>query len=92
MSNPLISVILPYYNAETTIKAAIVSILQQSFSYFELLVVNNASTDNSPVIVEQLAKQDERIKCLTAPIKGVSHDSKEQSILMELNHNLASKI
>jgi len=73
MSNPLISVILPYYNAETTIKAAIVSILQQSFSYFELLVVNNASTDNSPVIVEQLAKQDERIKCLTAPIKGVSH-------------------
>lgn len=73
MSNPLISVILPYYNAVHTLEAAAISILQQSFSQFELLLISNASTDHSPSIAAKLTKQDSRISCLEEPNKGVSH-------------------
>lgn len=68
---PEVSVILPYYNAETTIKKAIESILVQSYSNFELLLVNNNSSDLSEILAQQLAKTDTRIVRLSEAKKGV---------------------
>jgi glycosyltransferase involved in cell wall biosynthesis len=58
---PIISVILPFYNAELFIEEAIESILNQSFLDFELILIDNNSTDNSLLIAEEFQKQDSRI-------------------------------
>ncbi len=59
MIHPLISVILPVYNAELYLQEAVTSILQQTYTHFELLLINDGSTDNSEKI--SLAFKDERI-------------------------------
>lgn len=59
--NPLISVILPVYNAQDYLSEAIQSILNQSFTDFELIIINDCSTDKSLQIIDQFAKQDSRI-------------------------------
>lgn len=60
ISLPLISVILPVYNAEHTLGEAIESILNQTFAGFELIIINDGSTDASEKIV--LKYDDKRIK------------------------------
>lgn len=60
---PLISVILPVYNSELHIKAAVDSVLQQTFTDFELFVFNDASTDTTGKILEQYT--DPRVKIYT---------------------------
>lgn len=71
MVPPDISVILPYYNAEATLEQATRSILNQSFLNFELLLINNNSTDRSPVIAQQLSAFDLRIKLYNELQQGV---------------------
>jgi len=58
------SVILPFYNARQTIARTVNSILNQRFRDFELLVVDDGSTDGSGQILEQFAAQDKRIRVL----------------------------
>lgn len=60
---PLVSVIMPVYNAEETVVGAITSLQAQSFADFELIVVDDGSTDGTYGEVERLADQDSRI-CL----------------------------
>lgn len=62
MSEPKISVIMPAYNAEKYIAEAINSILSQTFTDFEFIIINDASTDSTKEIVESF--QDQRIKLL----------------------------
>ncbi len=62
MNNPVISVILPVYNATAFLKPAIQSILDQTFGDFELLIINDGSTDDSEK--EILSFKDERINYL----------------------------
>ncbi len=57
---PLVSIILPMYNAEITIVECIDSILRQTYKNFEIIVIDDGSTDNSVSIVK--AYKDERIK------------------------------
>ncbi|MBD2344456.1 glycosyltransferase [Anabaena subtropica] len=57
---PMISVIIPAYNCEKTIKETIDSVLRQSFTNFELIVINDGSQDGTLDIVSQI--QDSRIK------------------------------
>lgn len=68
--NPLISVIIPLYNKEDLIVRTINSILKQSYANFELIIVNDGSTDNSLQAVN--AVDDSRIKVFTKENGGVS--------------------
>ena len=62
MQPPLISINMPVYNGAAFIKAAIDSIVQQTYSHWELIVVNDASTDDTVQIVN--AFKDDRIKLI----------------------------
>lgn len=69
---PHISVILPVYNAEQTLVKCIKSILNQDFSDFELIIINDGSNDNSLSICENYTTKDNRIKLLNQANLGVS--------------------
>lgn len=72
MDSSLISVIMPVYNAENYIEEAINSILKQSYSFFELIIVDDCGTDNSMNIVSQL--KDQRIRILHNDInRGIAY-------------------
>lgn len=62
--NPEISIIVPVYNVEKYLKRCIDSILNQSFTDFELILVDDGSTDNSGKIIDEYAVKDERIKVI----------------------------
>jgi glycosyltransferase involved in cell wall biosynthesis len=62
--SPRVSIVMPAYNAAVYIKEAIASVLAQGFSDFELLVVNDCSTDDTAAIVRELAVADKRIELL----------------------------
>ena len=57
MNTPLISIIIPVYNIERYLRTCIDSILQQSFRNFELILVDDGSTDSSGAIVTFIPKQ-----------------------------------
>jgi len=61
---PQVSVIMPAYNAEKYIGEAIESILNQTYKDFELIIVNDASTDSTGSIIKTYAEKDERIVVL----------------------------
>jgi len=71
--NPEVSVILPFFNAESTLARAIKSILRQTYTNFELLLINNNSTDKSFSIAATFSKTDKRIRLLNEPKQGVAH-------------------
>jgi glycosyltransferase involved in cell wall biosynthesis len=60
MNRPLVSIVMPVYNAEKYLRMAIESILNQSYTNLEFIVVNDGSTDNSKAII--LSYQDARIR------------------------------
>jgi glycosyltransferase involved in cell wall biosynthesis len=70
---PEVSVVLPYFNAENTLAAAVKSMLNQTFPSFEILLVNNNSSDNSLTIAKSFAKKDSRIRLLNEKEQGVDH-------------------
>jgi glycosyltransferase involved in cell wall biosynthesis len=59
-----ISIVLPSYNRENYIAFAIESCLSQSFKEFELIIVDDASQDNSVSIIKSYMNQDSRIKLI----------------------------
>jgi glycosyltransferase involved in cell wall biosynthesis len=65
MKQPLVSVIMPVYNASSYLKESIDSILEQTYTNFELLAINDGSTDDSDKLLEHYAKLDPRIKIVT---------------------------
>jgi len=68
---PKISVLMPVYNAESYVKESINSILVQTFIDFELIIVNDGSTDSSLSILEEFAQQDSRMKIISRPNSGI---------------------
>ena len=64
---PKISVVMSVYNRADYAKTAILSILNQTFSDFELIVFDNGSTDNTVEVIENLASQDDRITLIKNP-------------------------
>ena len=61
---PLVSVIMPSYNSKKYIKKAIDSVLEQTYSNFELIIVDGNSTDGTLDILDEYKKQDRRIKVI----------------------------
>ncbi|MCI9435360.1 MAG: glycosyltransferase [Bacilli bacterium] len=68
----LISIIVPVYNVEKYVNKMITSIQQQTYSNFELILVDDGSVDDSKVICERISKEDERIAVYSQQNKGVS--------------------
>jgi len=66
--SPIISAILPVYNGEEHLEECIDSILKQTFTNFEFIIVDDASTDYTPQILRKYSKQDERIRVITNPV------------------------
>lgn len=62
MSDALVSIIMPAYNAEKYIADAIQSVLAQTYSAWELIVVDDGSIDRTATIVNEFVRQDSRIK------------------------------
>ena len=69
---PMISVIMPVYNAEKHLPEAMSCILSQTFKDFELIVVDDQSTDSSPAILKDFAESDFRVKIFTRENGGQS--------------------
>ncbi len=69
---PTITVIMPVYNVELYVEDATTSILTQTFENFELIVVNDGSTDSSLSIVQACANSDHSIKVITQSNQGLS--------------------
>ncbi|EGV00864.1 glycosyltransferase, group 2 family protein [Streptococcus oralis SK313] len=68
-----ISVIVPVYNVEAYLERCVESILQQTYAHFELILINDGSTDSSGQICDRLASQYENIKVYHIENAGVSN-------------------
>ena len=77
---PKVSVLMPAYNSEKYIAEAIESILNQTFSDFEFIIINDGSTDKTAEIVDGYAQADKRIKFI--------NNKKNQGLIAVLNQGL----
>jgi glycosyltransferase involved in cell wall biosynthesis len=68
---PLVSVVLPVWNAAATLARAVASIRQQTISDWELIAVDDGSTDGSRNLLDAAAKSDGRVRVLTQPHRGI---------------------
>ena len=68
---PLVSVIMPSYNSKKYIKKAIDSVLEQTYSNFEQIIVDGNSTDGTLDILDEYKKQDRRIKVIQDEGRGI---------------------
>ncbi len=71
MTDPLISVVLPVYNAEPYVAAAIGSILRQDYSRLEVIAIDDGSTDRSLEILERYRKADSRVLLISRENRGL---------------------
>lgn len=72
VESPTVSVIMPAFNCANVISRSIKSVLSQSLPSFELIIVDDGSSDNTGSIIESFSKQDHRIKYYREPNSGVS--------------------
>lgn len=70
-ASPLVSVVVPVYNGERFLEEALASILAQTFTDFELLVIDDGSTDATPSILERFAVEDQRVRALRCDHQGI---------------------
>lgn len=68
----VVSVVMPAFNAARTIENAIGSVLSQTFSDFELLVIDDCSTDNTSQVVSEIAREDCRVRLIVNEINSGS--------------------
>lgn len=71
-NNLLISIVLPVYNCFNTIERALKSVLAQTHGNWELIIINDGSTDKSQNVIDRYVRQDSRIKTFFQNNKGVS--------------------
>lgn len=72
MKEDLISIIVPIYNVENYVNKCIQSLVSQTYSHLEILLIDDGSTDHSGEICEKWAKQDRRIQVLHQKNSGPS--------------------
>ncbi|MBI5098007.1 MAG: glycosyltransferase family 2 protein [Nitrospirae bacterium] len=79
-SEPLVSICTPVYNGEESLEDCIKGVLNQTYKNFEYIIVDNASTDNSPLIIEEYRKKYPRIRVYR----------NEKTVCMEDNFNICA--
>ena len=103
---PYISVCIPVYNSENYIEKNLLSIINQSFQDFEIIIVNDASEDNTENIIKRFQTTDKRIKLLShsknlgiyhSRIDAIYNSKSKYTLLMDpddmyLNENLFKKL
>ena len=72
MSSPKLSIIVPVYNVELYIRKCLDSILNQTFREYELILVDDGSTDQSGAICDEYALKDNRIVVIHKENEGLS--------------------
>ena len=70
--NNLISVIIPAYNIEKYIQKCVLSVLKQTYTNLEIIIINDGSMDKTGAVCDELAKTDDRIKVLHQQNMGLS--------------------
>ncbi|WP_061019352.1 glycosyltransferase family 2 protein [Vibrio splendidus] len=80
LEDPLVSVIIPVYNAQGYVQEAVESILEQTYTRLEVIVVNDGSTDNSGAILDKMARYDSRLTV---------YHRKNSGIVKSLNYALS---
>ncbi|MGQ4649262.1 glycosyltransferase [Lyngbya aestuarii] len=73
LSIPLVSVIIPAYNAAQFLAEAIESVISQTFTDWELLVIDDGSTDSTASLVQRYSQQDYRVRLFSQVNQGVSY-------------------
>ncbi len=71
MNSPLVSVVMPVYNSSRFLPQALTSIVEQSFQDWEMICVNDGSTDGSDQILEQFSQHDARIRVVHQANAGI---------------------
>ena len=72
MKNPLISVIVPIYKVEDYLDECVQSIINQTYTNLEIILVDDGSPDRCPEMCDEYARQDSRIKVIHKPNGGLS--------------------
>ena len=88
-NQPLVSVIMPCYNMESYVSDSIASVQRQTYPHWELLIVDDASTDRTVEIVKSLAEQDEKILFVVKKEHSGIADTRNQCIQMAKGRFLA---
>jgi len=76
----VVSIVMPMYNCAGFVAQSIESVLAQTYPYWELLVVDDVSTDSSYAIVEEYAKKDARIRLLQNPVNTGAAESRNYAL------------
>lgn len=79
-NTPIVSVIMPVYNGQAYVRAAIDSVIKQKFPNWELIVVDDGSTDGTFEVVRQIARTEPRIKLFRQKNSGGPASPKNQGI------------
>ena len=66
-NEPLFSIVMPVYNVEKYLHDAASSVLQQTYTHFELILVDDCSPDGSPAICDKIAASDKRVRVIHKP-------------------------
>ena len=80
MNNPKVSIIITYHNAQDTIKDCINSVLKQTFKDFELICINNASTDESEKIVIDLTSEMDFVKRISLSFQVTNQEAQDNAL------------
>lgn len=83
MKKPLFSVLIPVFKIEKYIEECVLSITNQSFSDFEIILIDDGSPDSCPEICERLKKNDSRIKVLHKKNEGVAKARRDGAEIAE---------
>lgn len=80
MTSPYISIIMPVYKAEKHLRKSVETVLSQSFTDFELLLVDDCSPDNSGIICDEYAAKDARVRVLHLAQNGGAGNARNEAM------------
>ena len=81
-ATPFFSVIVPVYNNEVDLEKCVFSILKQSCKDFELILVDDGSTDRSPQICDEFADRDSRVKVIHRRKNGGAAAARNEGLFL----------